>query len=73
MSEVDILRYLVGALIAISLGVGGALVSVVVWVGKRAMKKLDDLGLRLEGFDRRVTRLESRNSWQLHAGEGKRR
>lgn len=67
MSEVDILRYLVGALIAVSLGVGGALITVVVWIGQRAVAKIDELGERMGSFDRRVTRLESRSSWHLHS------
>lgn len=60
MSEIDILRYIVGALLTVSGAIGTALIGLLVWVARILLRRIDGLGAKMDSFDKRVMRLELR-------------
>jgi hypothetical protein len=69
MSEVDILRAAIYVLTGIATTIGGALILLVVWAAKGVIKSIDELRIDIRTFDRRITRLEAKNFWQLKRSE----
>lgn len=59
MNDQQLIGYLIGAIVVI----GGALVSVVVWIGLAVIRRIDSLEKsfrsEMRGFDRRITRVET--------------
>lgn len=59
MSEVEILRWGVGALSALATMIGAGLIGVVVWNAKAIIKSIESLKGEVRNFDRRIIVLES--------------
>lgn len=67
MSEVEILRVALWVMTAIATTIGSTLVALVVWAAKSVLRSMDEIRKDISIFDRRITRLESKNVWRMHA------